>query len=60
MGAAVVVVFVAAAIACACKHAGAYARRSQEHGMTHKYTLIFAKRRFTFIYMGINDGETGQ
>ena len=58
MGAAVVVVFVAAAIACACKHAGAYARRSQEHGKTHKYTSIFAKRRLS-IYMGINDGETG-
>ena len=59
MGAAVVVVFVVAAIARACMHAGAHVR-SQEHGVTHKYTSIFAKRRFTCIYTGINDGETGQ
>ena len=39
----------------ACMHAGAHARRSQEHGVTHKYTSIFAKRRFTCIYTGIND-----
>ena len=55
MGAAVVVVFVVAAIARACMHAGAHARRSQEHGVTHKYTSIFAKRRLTCIYTGIND-----
>ena len=60
MGAAVVVVFVVAAIARACMHAGAHVRRSQEHGVTHKYTSIFTKRRFTCIYTGINDGETGQ
>ena len=39
----------------ACMHAGAHARRSQEHGVTHKYTSIFAKRRFTCINTGIND-----
>ena len=39
----------------ACMHAGAHARRSQEHRVTHKYTSIFAKRRFACIYTGIND-----
>ena len=28
--------------------------RSQEHGVTHWYTSIFAKRRFTCIYMGVS------
>ena len=45
-------------------HGGAHAcvlgRRTQEHGKTHEYTSIFAKRRFTCIYTGVNDGETGQ
>ena len=35
-------------------------RRSQEHGVIHEYTSVFAKRRFTYIYKGVNDGETGQ